>query len=125
MKQSFNLVLLTFVTGLAYKLTSSKNRIMSYFTFINKKVASNFNKKIFVHEHNMFKHIQGKNVVKYFGVLINNNLSWTNHVDYIVLKISIAVGIISRLRHFLLANVLLNIYRSLIQQFMVFQCFSS
>ena len=73
----------------------------------------------------MFKHIQGKNVVKYFGVLINNNLSWTNHVDYIVLKISIAVGIISRLRHFLLANVLLNIYRSLIQQFMVFQCFSS
>lgn len=62
----------------------------------------------------MFKHIQGKNVVKYFGVLINNNLSWTNHVDYIVLKISIAVGIISRLRHFLLANVLLNIYRSLI-----------
>ena len=65
----------------------------------------------------MFKHLQGKNVVKYFGVLINNNLSWKNHVDYIVLKIRKAVGIISRLRHFLLTNVLLNIYRSLIQQF--------
>ena len=41
----------------------------------------------------MFKHPQCKNFVEYLGEFINNNLSWKNHVDYIVLKMSKTVVI--------------------------------
>ena len=34
-----------------------------------RKVASNFNLKIFDHEHNVFKHLERKNFVKYLRVL--------------------------------------------------------
>ena len=47
----------------------------------------------------------------------DNNLSWKFHVDYIALKISKTIGIISRLRHFVPTSILLNIYRSLIHPY--------
>ena len=57
----------------------------------------------------MFKHPQCKTFVKYLGEFIDNNLSWKNHVDYIVLKMSKTVVIVSRLQHFLPTNILLSI----------------
>ena len=58
-----------------------------------------------------------KKYVKYLGALIDNNLSWKYHTDYIALKISKTIGIISRLRHFIPNPILLNIYRSLIHPY--------
>ena len=52
--------------------------------------------------------------VKFLGVFIDKNLTWKYHIDYIASKINRAVGIISRLRHSLPLNTLLQIYRSLI-----------
>ena len=37
--------------------------------------------------------------VKYVGILIEGNLSWKHHINYIFTKISKAIGIIARLRH--------------------------
>ena len=45
---------------------------------------------------------------------MNKNLTWKYHIDYIASKISRVVGIISRLRHSVPLNTLIQIYRSLI-----------
>ena len=47
-------------------------------------------------------------------MFIDENLTWKYHIDYIASKISRAVGIISRLRHSVPLNTLIQIYRSLI-----------
>ena len=72
---------------------------------------------MFDNEHKTLKSLERKNFFKYLGVLIDNNLSWKHHIDYIALKISKTIGIISRLRHFIPTSILLDIYRSLIQPY--------
>ena len=52
--------------------------------------------------------------VKYFGVLIDSHFSWRPHITFVASKVSKTLGILSRLRHFIPANTLMNIYRSLI-----------
>lgn len=82
-----------------------------------RKVASNINLKILDYEHNLFKYPECKNFDKNLGYCIDNNISWKNHDDYITLKMSKTVGIVSHLQHFLPTNILLSIYCSLIQLF--------
>ena len=55
--------------------------------------------------------------VKYLGVIIDQHLSWKHHIDYIALKISRNIGIISRLRHFVLLKSLLSIYNPLLSSY--------
>ena len=45
---------------------------------------------------------------------MDKNLTWKYHIDYIASKISRVVGIISRLRHSVPLNTLIQVYRSLI-----------
>lgn len=73
--------------------------------------------KVIDNENKMMKKLERKSFVKYLGVMIDNNLFWKFHVDYIALKISETIGIISRLRHFVPTSILLNIYRSLIHPY--------
>ena len=58
--------------------------------------------------------LECKDYVKFLGVLINKNLTWKYHINYIASKISTVVGIISRLRHSVPLNTLIQIYPSLI-----------
>ena len=54
------------------------------------------------------------NVAKFLGVLIDNNLSWKNHIEYIAKKIAKSVGIIKRIRHSLPLETLNTLYNTLI-----------
>ena len=86
-----------------------------------KKTGIDMNLKVFDNEHKTLKNLERKNFVKYLGVLIDNNLSWKHHIDYIALKISKTIGIISRLRHFIPTSILLDIYRSLIHLYISYR----
>ena len=79
-----------------------------------RKIGTDINLRVYDNEHKMLKQLEHKTYVKYLGVLIDKNLSWKYHIDFIALKISKTIGIISRLRHFIPTPILLNIYRSLI-----------
>ena len=85
-----------------------------------KKTGIDINLKVFGNEHKMLKNLESKNFVKYLGVLIDNNLSWKHHINYIALKISKTIGIISWLRHFIPTSILLDIYRSLIHPYIYY-----
>ena len=61
--------------------------------------------------------LERKDHVKYLGVIIDQHLSWKHHINYIALKISRNIGIISRLRHFVPLKTLLSIYNSLISPY--------
>ena len=76
--------------------------------------------KNFDHNTKSFISLESKDYVKYLGIIIDANLTWKPHIDYIALKISKTIGIISRLRHFVPTNTLLSIYRSLISPYLQF-----
>ena len=85
-----------------------------------KKVKYEVNLKIFNHHTNSYMSLERKSYVKYLGVLIDENLSWKHHILHIASKISISIGIIARLRHFVPLNTLQHIYRSLIQPYLLY-----
>ena len=58
--------------------------------------------------------LENKEFIKYLGVFIDKGLSWKEHINYILTKISRSVGLISKLRHFIPRHTLLTIYQALI-----------
>ena len=65
--------------------------------------------------------MEHKSYIKYLGVLINENLSWKNHLDCVITKISKTIGMIAMLRHFVPSFVLTNIYKSLISPYFTYR----
>jgi len=55
---------------------------------------------------------------KYLGVVVDKNLSWKPHVEYICKKISKACGSMARLRYSMNTNVLVEVYHSLIHSYL-------
>ena len=103
---------------LANKLTlNTKKSNYVLFHPRQRATANRLHIKVFDCEHNVFEHLEQKDCVKYLGVLIDSNLSWQYHINYISLKISKTIGIISRLRYVLPTSILLHIYRSLIHPY--------
>ena len=70
------------------------------------------------HQTNMLTYLECKECAKYLGVLIDYKLSWNNHIDSIALKISKTIGLLSKLRYFVLHFTVVNIYNSLITPYL-------
>ena len=76
--------------------------------------------KLFDPNTNSVAHLEQQDYVKYLGILIDKNLSWKYHIDYVASKISRTIGIIARLRHFIPLSTLLTIYRSLVAPYLTY-----
>ena len=66
-----------------------------------KKVNREISIKIYDTSANRYCSVERKDFVKFLGVLIDCNLKWKHHIDFVSLKISKTIGILARLRHFL------------------------
>ena len=54
---------------------------------------------------------------KYLGVIIDKNLNWKSHIEYISSKISKACGALAKLRHSMNTKLLVEIYHALIHSY--------
>ena len=48
--------------------------------------------------------------VKYLGILIDSNLNWSFHIEVLTTKLSRAIGMLSKIRHYVSKNTLRMIY---------------
>ena len=60
------------------------------------------------------KSIIQKDYIKYLGVIVEKNLNWKHHIKHVNMKISKGIGILAKLRHFLPAQILRNLYLAFI-----------
>ena len=71
-------------------------------------------------ETNQRVSLEQKSYIKYLGVLIDQNLSWKNHVDSVIVKISKTIGMIAKLRYFVPSTVLVNILSTSFSYYLYF-----
>ena len=55
--------------------------------------------------------------VKYLGMIVDDKITWSQHVDYISSKITHNIGISKRIRHFIPKESLLLLYHTLIKPY--------
>ena len=48
--------------------------------------------------------------MKYLGLLIDSHLNWNHHTDILAAKLSHAIGMLSKIRHYVPDNTLQTIY---------------
>ena len=56
---------------------------------------------------------------KFLGVIIDNKLRWSNHINYIKNKIAKSIGIINKTRNFLSKNTPTNLYYTFIYPYLI------
>ena len=78
------------------------------------KLGYSVNIQMFDNSTHTFTSLECKERVKYLGILLDSNLSWKFHIEYVALKISKIIGVIARLRYSVPLCTFLNIHRSLI-----------
>lgn len=55
---------------------------------------------------------------KFLGVIVDENLSWREHVDWISSKVNKSIGIIRKVSHLITTNCLMTLYYSLIYPYL-------
>ena len=75
---------------------------------------------IFDNEKNKNVALEHKNCIKFLGLLIDENLSWKNHIHTLTTKISKTVGLLAKVRHILPKRTLLDMYKSLIAPYITY-----
>jgi len=62
------------------------------------------------------------NSVKYLGVIVDNQLNWSEHVKKLYNRLSRAIGILSKLRYNLPLNTLRMVYHSIFNSLLLYAC---
>ena len=75
---------------------------------------------VYDNETNKNGNLEPKDCTKCLGVLIDENLSWRTHFVTVAIKISKAIGTLSKCRHFVPSSVLVNIYNALITFYLTY-----
>ena len=83
-----------------------------------KRITSSVNIRLFDNDTRQYVDLTNKAYVKYLGVLIDNHLSWRNHIDYISSKFSKTISLFAKLRHTVPQHTLITLYWSLIHPYL-------
>ena len=57
---------------------------------------------------------------KFLGVIIDNKLSWKEHISYVCGKVAKGIGIVSKVRKYLNKSTLLELYYSFIYPYLTY-----
>ena len=60
--------------------------------------------------------------VKYLGILIDSHLNWEYQTDLLASKLSRAIGILSKIRHYVCKDTLRNIYFGIFSSILTYWC---
>jgi len=71
----------------------------------NNKLSQSCDFKVNINDYE----IKHTTCTKYLGVYIDQNLSWTDHIHNLELKLSRSVGMFYRIRHYLSNNALRSV----------------
>ena len=66
---------------------------------------------------------KAKCCVKIWGVKVDINLKWDNHIDYVRSNISKCIGILHKLKCFVPQSVLFALYNSLVLPHFILHCY--
>lgn len=96
-------------------LNAGKTELM---IFRNPHKVINYNLKIKING----KIIIPSSKIKYLGVILDPHLNGSAHVNYIAPKLNRAVGMLSKLRHYVSHQTLLNVYHAIFGSIMTYGC---
>ena len=65
------------------------------------------------------KPLKGEMTYKYFGVEIDQSLTWKDQIDKIAKKVSRGIGVLRRVRHLVPYEILITMYNSLVLHIMI------
>ena len=68
------------------------------------------------------KKIHLTNRVKYLGVYLDPHLNWKPHINELSSKLSRAIGMLSKIRHYVSYNTLISIYYAIFSSHMMYGC---
>ena len=68
------------------------------------------------------QHIKRVKCTKVLGVQLDEHLKWTQHIEYIVKKISSGIAVIRKLREFIDTSTSVLVYNALIQPYFDYCC---
>ena len=75
-----------------------------------------FSLKIYIKD----KILKERDCIKYLGVMIDTNLRWKEHVNYINKKIKRSIGLLSKIRYYVDLGCLIKLYHTLIYPFLIY-----
>ena len=94
-------------------LNAGKTEIL---IFRNPKKPINYDLKLSLDGHRLYP----SKYVKYLGILIDPHLNWSYHTKTLAPKLSRAVGMLAKMRHFVTPEVLRNLYFGIFSSLMMY-----
>ena len=68
------------------------------------------------------KKMETSNRVKYLGIQIDQHLNWNEHIKNIIPKLSRAIGVLSKICHYVPKFLLKTIYYSIFNSHLIYAC---
>ena len=99
----------------ANKLTINLKKT-HYMIFHRARIKNKYENAVQI-QGNIIDHV---NATKFLGIIIDNKLNWSDHINYIKNKISKSLGIIYKIRSFLNRITLRNLYHTFVFPYLIY-----
>ena len=90
------------------------------FLLVRNNLSKNKNFKFTLRLNN--KTLYESHHVKYLGIIIDNKLNWKSHINELAKTLGRAIGLLSKIRHFVTSSTLKHLYHSLFNSHLVYGC---